>query len=408
MFYPPQPTNQPRTQKVIQMPSTIAVSGTGIAGLAAASAVISSGRSCLLIGPSPSPLFGPKPSGGVQLAPNGWAALKLLGLDQKLMPTATRLHEIVVRSLTTGASLIRLPLGDIYAGVARNDLANLFHTQIADNPHLIQADTSIAQASQTRSGLNLVDQDATLHQVAGLVAADGAAGFGSAYVTSSAAQHTSGQATQSFPGQATQSVKVALRSVIPQAALPTSFSHTVSNLWLGDGIHIVHYPINDHANIVVVMPRTLATQGWQTRMFDQTSPLRALADSSIKWVSTPLPRASVSVCWRRGRVVLAGDAAHTMPPHLAQGAGQSLQDAASLMAALDQHDDIDIAFAHYARHRAGAVAKIAQKAETSGNIMGFSGLAGRLRNIALDLGGEPLLKSWLTEVWAADSGLGRL
>jgi hypothetical protein len=37
--------------------------------------------------------------------------------------------------------------------------------------------------------------------------------------------------------------------------------------------------------------------------------------------------------------------------------------------------------------------------------MAFSGLAGKLRNAALDLGGNHLMQDWLAEVWAADPGL---
>jgi salicylate hydroxylase len=104
-------------------------------------------------------------------------------------------------------------------------------------------------------------------------------------------------------------------------------------------------------------------------------------------------------------VVLAGDAAHSMPPHLAQGAGQGLQDAASLLAWLEKADDIDTAFAGYARERAADVSRIVQKADVSGRIMAMSGPAARLRDLALNLGGPRLMQSWLAEVWAADPRL---
>jgi 2-polyprenyl-6-methoxyphenol hydroxylase-like FAD-dependent oxidoreductase len=44
--------------------------------------------------------------------------------------------------------------------------------------------------------------------------------------------------------------------------------------------------------------------------------------------------------WNRGRVVLVGDAAHSCPPTIAQGAAQALEDAAVLAELLLAHDDL--------------------------------------------------------------------
>ena len=44
--------------------------------------------------------------------------------------------------------------------------------------------------------------------------------------------------------------------------------------------------------------------------------------------------------WNRGRVVVIGDAAHSCPPTLAQGAAQALEDAAVLAELLTGHDDL--------------------------------------------------------------------
>jgi 2-polyprenyl-6-methoxyphenol hydroxylase-like FAD-dependent oxidoreductase len=44
--------------------------------------------------------------------------------------------------------------------------------------------------------------------------------------------------------------------------------------------------------------------------------------------------------WHRGRVVLIGDAAHTCPPTLAQGAAQALEDASVLSDVLLRYDDL--------------------------------------------------------------------
>jgi 2-polyprenyl-6-methoxyphenol hydroxylase-like FAD-dependent oxidoreductase len=45
--------------------------------------------------------------------------------------------------------------------------------------------------------------------------------------------------------------------------------------------------------------------------------------------------------WHRGRVVVIGDAAHTCPPTLAQGAAQALEDASVLADVVGKHGDLD-------------------------------------------------------------------
>jgi 2-polyprenyl-6-methoxyphenol hydroxylase-like FAD-dependent oxidoreductase len=62
--------------------------------------------------------------------------------------------------------------------------------------------------------------------------------------------------------------------------------------------------------------------------------------------------------WHRGRVVLAGDAAHSCPPTLAQGAAMALEDATVLVEELLAHDDLEAALEAYTtrrRERAGEV-----------------------------------------------------
>lgn len=53
----------------------------------------------------------------------------------------------------------------------------------------------------------------------------------------------------------------------------------------------------------------------------------------------PHHRQRVARRWGHGRCVLVGDAVHAMPPNLAQGAGQALEDVAALLDALAHTDD---------------------------------------------------------------------
>ena len=316
------------------------------------------------------------------------------------MARATRLADITVRNLENSATITRLPLNQpfetqTYASIGRAALLDALHGIAEQHPN-IEMVANPATAIHEKDGVvRLVLEGGAMYRANALIGADGQFGHTRQYVLSHDSAYVKGANS-----------KIAMRLQIPGAALPSSFSQPSSNLWLGDGIHIVHYPIGDMVNIVVTLPSLRATHGWAQRLFPSHSPLACLADSSHSWMSQPLPKATATSCWRRGNVVLAGDAAHVMPPHLAQGAGQSLQDAASLLHHLHS-SSLGTGLSAYARERSGVVARIAQKAEISGVVMGLNGTAARLRNMVLDLGGNSLMRGWLSEVWAGDPDLGR-
>jgi 2-polyprenyl-6-methoxyphenol hydroxylase-like FAD-dependent oxidoreductase len=89
----------------------------------------------------------------------------------------------------------------------------------------------------------------------------------------------------------------------------------------------------------------------------------------VHWVTSSNSDTNIQPTWSAGRVVLAGDAAHGMPPFMAQGANQGLEDAlvvATLIAkiAKDNHWDnrqaIDTAFQKYESLRRPLMAYVQQ------------------------------------------------
>ena len=77
---------------------------------------------------------------------------------------------------------------------------------------------------------------------------------------------------------------------------------------------------------------------------------------------TPLP------AYIAGRVVLIGDAAHAMTPHLGQGASQALEDAVCLAAPLNTEPTIDAALARYDHERRPRTQAVVAAARQTGRI----------------------------------------
>jgi salicylate hydroxylase len=332
-------------------------------------------------------------SGGIQLAPNGWQALDKLGLFDAAIKRANRLDQIVVRDLGSGATLSRLGLTQHYASIGRADLINLLQRTVAKNGSIARYPVPINHAVPHEDGVDLVFEDGKATKASALVAADGANGLGRRLVDGA-----------SFKDRQ-QSDRVAMRVDIDAALLPAVFAQPASNLWLGQGAHLVHYPIAGGAriNFAVTLSQQLAAKHWQAKIFGTNPLFDTLAKGQFSWKKTAVSPAGSPLCWRRGRLVLAGDAAHVMPPHLAQGAGQALQDAASLQHALTTTSSIGDALAIYARYRSSAVSSVVRKADISGKVMALDGTRGRLRNIMISLTGPSFLQSWLADVWAGDT-----
>ena len=373
----------------------IAVSGGGIAGLAAGLAVLRNQIPLLLVaGSTPATAL----LGGIQIAPNGWEALNRLGVGDVARTESTALDAITVRDMRSTATIASLDLRKTpYSSIARGSLARLLEDEIAAIGGSKRITTNITHAVQRGPDqnwdLHIVNDDRSAFLVDALIAADGVCGFGRTYVNS----------LEPTKSQQRVNGRIAMRAVAKATDLPKSFALPFCNLWLGAGAHLVHYPINNgkDVNLVLTLDAGKVTDDWQKEFFGYNDVLAALYHSvNINWANTILPTQTYQNYWRRGRTVLAGDAAHPIPPNLAQGAGQSLEDAACLMRCLSSNN-IDDALSSYAQERSKAVSKIFKKAVISSKIMALDGPRATARNMAMGLGGTQMINKWLADVWAA-------
>jgi salicylate hydroxylase len=109
----------------------------------------------------------------------------------------------------------------------------------------------------------------------------------------------------------------------------------------------------------------------------------------------------------RGLVALLGDAAHPLPPYLAQGAGMALEDATQLQAALALHDvEVPLRLRRYALNRWQRAARVQARSQRNGRIFHATGLVRWGRDLGLRVLGERLLDvPWLYRGDGMDAGL---
>ena len=120
---------------------------------------------------------------------------------------------------------------------------------------------------------------------------------------------------------------------------------------------------------------------WAARPVVET--LAAADDSHIEFFAHR--RQKVTRGWSRGRVVLLGDAAHTMPPTVAQGANQALEDAYALARGLRRTGDLQAGLLDYERSRLKG-ARMTQRIAGSEMTDKYTPLATRLTPDALVTG----------------------
>jgi len=170
---------------------------------------------------------------------------------------------------------------------------------------------------------------------------------------------------------------IAYRGLVPTVRLP-DWPLSEATMFVGEGRHFLVFPVRRRTllNFVAfVAADEETTESWSApgdparlaaEFVDWAEPVRRFigeVTTTFTWGlydREPLER------WSRGRVTVAGDAAHAMLPHAGQGANQSIEDAAALAAVLEARsvEEVPAAFAEYElarRERASFVQLFARR-----------------------------------------------
>lgn len=279
---------------------------------------------------------------GVQISPNATHLLHRLGLADALRRVAVRPLTIEIRRWDDGRLLARQPLADL---CERNFGAPYYHFHRADLLEVLAAALPHDVLHLDHRCVGLVQQaekvEVKFHNDA---TADADLVVGADGIHSTVRGLILGPESPRFSGH------VAYRGLVPAERLAHLELQVNASMWWGPDHHFVHYFVGKDAryvNWVAIGRGEWRIESWTARgeiadalkefagWHPQVGAIISAADVTNRWAlydRDSLPR------WTVGRVSLLGDAAHAMLPYMAQGAVQSIEDAAVLAKCLKQVD----------------------------------------------------------------------
>ena len=396
------------------MPARILIAGGGIGGLAAAVALARRGQSVEVL--EQASAFA-EVGAGIQLGPNVTRRLKALDLLEAASKLAARPAAVAVRDAQDGSLLARMPLAD---AIERKYGAPYLCMHRADlHAVLLEAARSLAPRVELSTGARITQVaargDTVCAGASGLRAWEGDGLVGADGLWSLVRPHVVEGAP---PPRATG--HTAWRALARIDALPAALRSNEVQVWLGERLHAVAYPVRGGAwlNLVVlaeVQPGGARAHKQDPADWDQQADLAALLAAIGKRCDGVFPLIEAMPRWRawqlndrpplagpqdmvRERVVLLGDAAHPMLPYLAQGAGMAIEDALTLAERAGDATaaDLPAAFSRYAAARWQRNARVQARAQRNGEVFHASGARRVARDAALRVLGAHLLDNpWL-------------
>ncbi len=329
----------------------VAVIGCGIAGSAVAVLMARAGHAVEMF--ERSPTLGPV-GAGILIQPPGMAVLRRLGCEAEVMRLGGR-----VRRLSgyrpDGRTVVELPFpedGRAAVGIHRGCLFGMLHAMLPGAGVRVRTGAEIVRVrgdavemvgGEREEGFDLV------------VVADGANArticsgwreevpraqrWGAWWVSLPDPERTFPETLhQIYDGPSK------LLGVLPTGISEDGETPSVSVFW---GIRMDRAEEWRAAGVEACRRQMLALE---PRMAGMLAGLREVGQMTLARYYDRLPSR-----WSRGRVVLVGDAAHAMSPHLGQGANLALQDAAGLVDAIGSGKNLEADLGRYQAARFGHV-----------------------------------------------------
>src|SRR3954454_11956759 len=373
-------------------PIRAAIVGGGISGLSAANALIRRGVDVTVY--EQAPALG-EVGAGVFTYPNALRLLERMGLADAFAKVGAKVgpgseyyrmdRTLVGNVLTTDSS----GWNGMY-GMHRADLLDIF--------------ASVLPASAIRTGHRCIgfEQDMRIAHLK----FDNGSTAGADLVIACDGIHSSLQKFVVAPSPPEYSGSRAYRGLIERKKLP-KLAQGAHQIWMGDGKHFMVFPVRrgELLNYVGFVPTSTETvESWSaigdrdelaTSFAGWDRPVVELLDKVETCFWWGLYDRRPLATWSKGRLLLLGDAAHAMLPHLGQGANQGIEDGVALPIFLERRNVNDIAdllrtYEKFRRERTDLV-----QAEARRNGLRYDSRSGSIEDRDKEIANAAVFRKWL-------------
>lgn len=389
----------------------IVIAGAGIAGLAAAIALARKGRAVRILERAEE--FQPI-GAGIQLSPNATRLLDRLGVLPRLEGRCVEPQCIAMRDARSLRALATIPLGLAarkrwgapYLVAARAALQDaLLETAAALSIPIETGATATDFAPESDGIAVTIDRGGVDEQSHAplLIGADG---------VWSTLRSLGAEGASRFSGQTAWRTLLARDSAARAALAHVAPADRVTAL-AHPRFHLIVYPLaGGDMNLVAIargrpMPEVWSRNASAERMSEvlagASAEIRNLA-RDCTWTAWPLHITSPNCGWTHpGGFVLIGDAAHAILPFAAQGAAMAIEDAVTLAALLDRHEDLATALAVYDRLRRPRIRRVAARGELNRLAWHARGPVALARDVVFRMKGDDKLAADLDWLYGYDA-----
>ncbi len=333
------------------------VVGGGIAGMSAAAALARAGVETRLLEINPQ---GQRPGTGISLLGNALRALDQLSLADECIQEGFG-YDSMEQFDSAGRSLRKQPIPRFFrperpacAGIRRARLAEILEEGAQSAGVAIRHEVTVSTLRQDRQAVHARLTDGQEISVDLLVIADGV-------YSKTRAMAFQNAPTPEYIGQG------GWRLTVPRPAELDGFKLFIAEHNLTVGV----LPLSATCCYFFYLENTpakprIAAEDMDRCFAQRMEPFDA---PMIRWAVNAMRREHelsyrpfdimlMPRPWHSGRVVLIGDAAHSLTPQLTSGGGMALEDAVVLAEAVKSNDDVDTALSAYSERRYSRVQQV--------------------------------------------------